>query len=491
MEDCIHCKICHDSFDSTTRRPLILPCGHTFCEYCLKIIYKSNQVKCPFDKKVHTFKERHDIGINYQIYDLFSSELTGKNDPKCPKHPNQIMKFYCDSEKVSLCQICYLSDHMNHQVFPLKDVISIEKMTNQTKSFIKNSINALEKSNEMMNEIKVNVLDYSKSLDEMKENLMKEIVISTQEIPNENLLEKIKLENQIKQMRIIEEENVLNLKELDSFKEIELKPCEKLNKIIEKSKFKYALPSKNSENYRKDDNLFDMLSKTRKIFLKAQFSDYDSKNHKMLKTLKDKGVLQSEEIFSTLMHVNRRNYVKPEDADLAFSDLFKSLKIGFNYILPSPFLTVTILEELNPMKKISPKILEIGAGSGYLTACLAYMLKGNLVSVENNENLLKLAKINIAKFNPQLLQKIDFQFKDYKNIDYLERSFDIIYCSTVMQNVPTEFEEMLALNGIMWISIGSNLVRNVSNYIFEKDAKGVMRSRKVEIPEVLEINYIF
>lgn len=46
------CQICSHAFDLGTRRPLCLPCGHTICRECTKMIAASNiRGFCPFDRK--------------------------------------------------------------------------------------------------------------------------------------------------------------------------------------------------------------------------------------------------------------------------------------------------------------------------------------------------------------------------------------------------------------------------------------------------------
>jgi len=46
------CQICSHAFDQKVRRPLCLPCGHTICKECTKMIAASNvRGLCPFDRR--------------------------------------------------------------------------------------------------------------------------------------------------------------------------------------------------------------------------------------------------------------------------------------------------------------------------------------------------------------------------------------------------------------------------------------------------------
>ncbi|XP_034236633.1 E3 ubiquitin-protein ligase TRIM32-like [Thrips palmi] len=44
----MECQVCLQNFDSTERRPKVLPCGHSFCLRCLQGLHVK---KCPLDNK--------------------------------------------------------------------------------------------------------------------------------------------------------------------------------------------------------------------------------------------------------------------------------------------------------------------------------------------------------------------------------------------------------------------------------------------------------
>lgn len=489
MDDFLRCKICKELYDSTTRRPMILPCGHTICEYCLKIIFKSSQIKCPFDKKLHSFKDRHEIGINYQLYELFSEK---EQQISCSEHSNQILKFYCSLENIPICQLCLLKGHLspNHQVVPLKETISMEELSKKTNFFLECSKNAQQASKEIKMDLEMELIKSTNHLTNIKEKLYYEINAQYKQALEEGLLEnQQEIANFKKEMNVLEkiqEENSKNLMELSNYKENEQINSEKLQEILKNSQYITKTSIFTKKKSEKNGDYFSLLSKKKKeLYLKAQVSNYDKKNLAMLKQLKTKGLLKKDEIFWALCQINQKNYVRPEDKTLVFVDIYKSLKFGYNYTIPSPIVISKILEELKPMEKKSCQVLEIGCGTGYITALLANLIgcKGNVISIEQNENLLAIAKRNIKEYNPEILERVDFQMKDYKNLTFPNRTFDVIFVSVVMQSFPVEFEEMLKLNGVLWASIGSTATKNVSNYVFEKDRKGEVRSRKVDIPE--------
>jgi len=46
------CALCFFAFDSTYRRPLLMPCGHSVCQECVEEAQKKGEtIECPFDNE--------------------------------------------------------------------------------------------------------------------------------------------------------------------------------------------------------------------------------------------------------------------------------------------------------------------------------------------------------------------------------------------------------------------------------------------------------
>lgn len=43
----MECDVCRSDYDTTTKRPLILNCGHTFCRECVEALARRGLIKCP------------------------------------------------------------------------------------------------------------------------------------------------------------------------------------------------------------------------------------------------------------------------------------------------------------------------------------------------------------------------------------------------------------------------------------------------------------
>lgn len=70
--------------------------------------------------------------------------------------------------------------------------------------------------------------------------------------------------------------------------------------------------------------------------------------------------------------IDRKNYVTDEMYHNAYSDMPKP--IGWNTTISAPHMHAMTLEKLVPKLIQGGKALDIGAGSGYVTACLAEVM---------------------------------------------------------------------------------------------------------------------
>lgn len=88
----------------------------------------------------------------------------------------------------------------------------------------------------------------------------------------------------------------------------------------------------------------------------------------------------------------RHHFVAPEHRNLAYSDM--ELPLGHGEVMLSPKLQGRILQALGATA--SEQVLEIGTGTGYLTACLASMA-AHVYSVDLYQPFLDQAEQNLEQ----------------------------------------------------------------------------------------------
>lgn len=300
MNDFLQCKVCHEKYDQSLRLPLSLPCGHTFCEYCLKNIISVNIIKCPLDKKSFNFPKFSDIPKNDQVLIALSPAYLEKGE-KCETHKNQIIRFFCVKEKERICQDCLLSNHLNHiqDVTDIQNFICLKKLKeNISRTELENEKN-LVKLSSFYSQLKKDHNDFIDNLNLIEKKIKKTLDNNYSEV---FLLQDKKFE---------ERERVLSLKKIDLM--MIKKGCEeKLNEVennisIDLVKLKSIqdflnekeLSLQNNEGFvainRKNSTVNDpdwvaFLSGERKHkYLEIQIPNYDSKNYKLLSSLFESG----------------------------------------------------------------------------------------------------------------------------------------------------------------------------------------------------------
>lgn len=106
-----------------------------------------------------------------------------------------------------------------------------------------------------------------------------------------------------------------------------------------------------------------------------------------------------------------------------------------------------LLPTLQAMAKANPKLtmLDIGAGSGTITATLAkYMPEGHITAVDISADILKSAEQYAEKHGVR--EQISFQEADIYALPFEDNSFDIVHASQVLSHLDSPvdaYREML------------------------------------------------
>src|SRR5580658_4254534 len=109
-------------------------------------------------------------------------------------------------------------------------------------------------------------------------------------------------------------------------------------------------------------------------------------------------------VLDALSAVPREAFVPPEYRELAFADA--PIPIGYGQSMLAPKLQGRILQALAVTAKES--VLEVGSGSGYLSACLA-LLSSSTHSIDIHPELTKAAAVNVRTVPSA---NVDFETRD-------------------------------------------------------------------------------
>uniref|UniRef100_A0A6B2LI86 Protein-L-isoaspartate O-methyltransferase n=1 Tax=Arcella intermedia TaxID=1963864 RepID=A0A6B2LI86_9EUKA len=154
--------------------------------------------------------------------------------------------------------------------------------------------------------------------------------------------------------------------------------------------------------------------------------------------------------------VDRGKYIREHFSEQAYFDC--PLSIGQSQTISAPHMHTIALEELQPVLKEGSRVLDVGAGSGYLTACLGLMVgdTGKVYGLEILPELVQFAQQNIQKGNPSLLEKgivsliLGNGWEGYPG----GSPYDAIHVGAAAESIPAALMEQLANGGRMIIPVG-------------------------------------
>jgi protein-L-isoaspartate(D-aspartate) O-methyltransferase len=161
-----------------------------------------------------------------------------------------------------------------------------------------------------------------------------------------------------------------------------------------------------------------------------------------------------ERILNTLRAVPRERFVPQAWRGLAFADCEIALPCGKRML--RPMLVGQILQAL--ALKGGEEVLEIGTGSGYLSACLA-QLGGRVVSLELHQQIADFARANLQAVAPGLPIEVigadAMQLAD-------ESRYDAIVLTASLPIYQARFEQALRPGGRMFVVVGSTTLQEAT-----------------------------
>ena len=175
--------------------------------------------------------------------------------------------------------------------------------------------------------------------------------------------------------------------------------------------------------------------------------------------LRSRGI-RDERVLRAMERVPRHEFVPQSLRADAYADM--PLPIGSGQTISQPYIVAAMLEALQ--LRGAERVLEIGTGSGYMTALLA-VLAAEVISIERNADLAERAQELLARLGCSNLRVI---VGDGSMGYPLAAPYDAIIASAAAPSTPPALIEQLNEVGRMVIPVGPphaqqlQLVRKVS-----------------------------
>lgn len=202
----------------------------------------------------------------------------------------------------------------------------------------------------------------------------------------------------------------------------------------------------------------------------------------LLDNLKSKGFLKSRRVEEVMLKVDRAHYCP---SDTPYNDAPHSIDYGAT--ISAPHMHAFALEALKDKLVDGAQVLDVGSGSGYLTACLAHMVGPNGVAygIDHIEQLVEQSKKNLERDNKELLTtgRVKLILADGRVGLPDTGPFDVIHVGATAPELPEQLIGQLKEGGLMVLPVQRGAKQMFE--IVEKSANG-----ELVIKKLLEVRYV-
>ncbi len=184
--------------------------------------------------------------------------------------------------------------------------------------------------------------------------------------------------------------------------------------------------------------------------LKPFASDKHSNLQDLIASLKSNGILRTPSIEEAFLSVDRGHFCWENPYWDAASD------VGCGMIISSPHIHVLALEACEKWFGNATAILDVGSGSGHVTALFAKLApNAQVTGVEYFQELVERSQKRVDDHFPDLKSRITLlNGNGLKGCE--ERApYNIIYVGFMCKEVPQELIDQLAPDGILLIPVGN------------------------------------
>lgn len=189
------------------------------------------------------------------------------------------------------------------------------------------------------------------------------------------------------------------------------------------------------------------------IFLLVMaWRSHGKSNIELIRNLRSNGIIKSETVENAMAQVDRGNY-SPRNP---YMDAPQG--IGYGVTISAPHMHAHALELLKEQLQPGERALDVGSGSGYLTACMALMLgeRGVAVGIDHIPELVEMSRKNIQKDHPELLisNRVKLILGDGRLGSPENGPYKAIHVGAASPTLPEELVKQLKPGGRLIVPVG-------------------------------------
>ncbi|VVC25760.1 Protein-L-isoaspartate(D-aspartate) O-methyltransferase,S-adenosyl-L-methionine-dependent [Cinara cedri] len=163
-------------------------------------------------------------------------------------------------------------------------------------------------------------------------------------------------------------------------------------------------------------------------------------------------IIKSNKVEKVMKAVDRGNYI----STLPYSDSPQS--IGYGVTISAPHMHAYALELLKDHLVFQERALDIGSGSGYLTACMAIMIgeNGKAVGIDHIPELVEKSIQNVRQDHPELLnsERVIFEIGDGRLGLDKYAPYNAIHVGAAVEKIPKTLLDQLKVGGRLVLPVG-------------------------------------
>jgi len=197
-------------------------------------------------------------------------------------------------------------------------------------------------------------------------------------------------------------------------------------------------------------------------------------NTSLVDKLQEHDIVKSSEVRNAMLGVDRGNYV----ASSPYQDAPQ--RIGYNITISAPHMHGHALELLKDHLKPGCSALDVGSGSGYLTACMAVMVgeTGSVVGIDHVPDLVEESKQNLRRDGKGDLSQLRMVVGDGREGFKEAAPYHCIHVGAAAAELPPALVDQLRPGGRMVIPVGPE-GGNQSLDMVEKDERGEVTRKRL------------
>lgn len=202
-----------------------------------------------------------------------------------------------------------------------------------------------------------------------------------------------------------------------------------------------------------------------------------SSNATLVENLARNGLIKSDRVKAAMLKVDRAHYAPSH----AYED--SPQPIGHRATISAPHMHASACESLLTYLEPGSKVLDIGSGSGYLTAVLANLVgpNGIVVGIDHIQPLVDMANSNMAKSDQgqKMLEsgQVKFVLGDGRKGWVEGAPYDAIHVGAAAAEHHKELTDQLKTPGRLFVPVEEGDLQHI--YVVDKKADGSIERKKL------------